>query len=177
MQPQGRGRREYTACWFSHSHAIPLPCNQGSHPHISTQRSCFSTSANCLQDFFGGREPGRALNSEECIAKGCALAAAIISPTFKVRDFSVIDAFVFPINLSWATHAAATDADAMDTGAADAASEKKGDGDIFKQYGPLPVTCGSPPLQCPSPHVHTDISSPSTAASRSISTLRMVKVC
>jgi heat shock protein 4 len=92
------------------------------------------------QDFFGGREPGRALNSEECIAKGCALAAAIISPTFKVRDFAVIDSFVFPVNLSWATHAAAVDADAMDTGATDAAAEKKGDGDIFKQYGPLPVT-------------------------------------
>ena len=45
-----------------------------------------------LQDFFGSREPGRALNSEECIAKGCALAAAIILPTIKVRGFAVIDA-------------------------------------------------------------------------------------
>jgi heat shock protein 4 len=78
------------------------------------------------------------LNSEECIAKGCALAAAIISPTFKVRDFAVIDSFVYPVNLSWATHAAAVDADAMDCGAPEAA-EKKGD-DIFKQYGALPVT-------------------------------------
>ena len=99
-----------------------------------------------IKDFFGGREPGRALNSEECIAKGCALAAAIISPTFKVRDFAGIDAFVFPVNLSWATHAAAVDADAMDSGAADSASaEKKGDGDIFKQYGALPVTYVSSP--------------------------------
>ena len=97
-----------------------------------------------IKDFFGGREPGRALNSEECIAKGCALAAAIISPTFKVRDFAVIDACVFPVNLSWATHAAAVDADAMDSGAADSA-EKKGDGDIFKQYGALPVTYVLPP--------------------------------
>ena len=98
-----------------------------------------------IKDFFGGREPGRALNSEECIAKGCALAAAIISPTFKVRDFAVIDAFVFPVNLSWATHAAAVDADAMDSGAADSGAEKKGDGDIFKQYGALPVTYVSSP--------------------------------
>ena len=45
-----------------------------------------------LQDFFGSREPGRALNSEECIAKGCALAAAMILPNFKVRDFAMIDA-------------------------------------------------------------------------------------
>jgi len=43
--------------------------------------------------------------------------------------------------LSWATHAAAVDADAMDA-AADAAAEKekKGEGDIFKQNGALPVT-------------------------------------
>jgi hypothetical protein len=48
---------------------------------------------------------------------------------------------VYPVNLSWATHAAAVDAEAADAGAGDAAAaEKKGDGDIFKQYGALPVT-------------------------------------
>lgn len=148
MQPQGGGRGEHTARWFSNAHAFPLPRHQGC-PTPLPPSLFYSIVFPCVfhmvfsdifQDFFGGREPGRALNSEECIAKGCALAAAIISPTIKVRDFAVIDSFVYPVNLSWATHAAAVDADAMDAGAAGAAAEKKGDGDIFKQYGPLPVT-------------------------------------
>ena len=111
--------------------------------------------------------------------QGCALAAAIISPTFKVRDFAVIDSFVYPVNLSWATHAAAVDAEAVEAGAADAAGEKKGDGDIFKQYGPLPVTyvtITAPVSQrLTRPLVGT--SSPSLAANLSTSLQPTDRVC
>ncbi|KAK8546876.1 hypothetical protein V6N13_093915 [Hibiscus sabdariffa] len=39
-----------------------------------------------LTEFFG-KEPRRTMNSSECVARGCALQCAILSPTFKVRDF------------------------------------------------------------------------------------------
>ncbi|XP_031104810.1 heat shock 70 kDa protein 15 [Ipomoea triloba] len=53
-----------------------------------------------LTEFFG-KEPRRTMNASECVAKGCALQCAILSPTFKVRDFQVNESFPFPIALSW----------------------------------------------------------------------------
>ena len=41
-----------------------------------------------LTEFFG-KEPRRTMNASECVARGCALQCAILSPTFKVRDFKV----------------------------------------------------------------------------------------
>lgn len=41
-----------------------------------------------LTEFFG-KEPRRTMNASECVAKGCALECAILSPTFKVREFQV----------------------------------------------------------------------------------------
>nr|GMC73240.1 heat shock 70 kDa protein 15-like [Ipomoea batatas] len=48
-----------------------------------------------LTEFFG-KEPRRTMNASECVAKGCALQCAILSPTFKVNE-----SFPFPIALSW----------------------------------------------------------------------------
>lgn len=42
-----------------------------------------------LREFFG-KELRHTMNASECVAKGCALQCAILSPTFKVRDFQVI---------------------------------------------------------------------------------------
>ena len=42
-----------------------------------------------LTEFFG-KEPRRTMNASECVARGCALQCAILSPTFKVRHFEVI---------------------------------------------------------------------------------------
>ncbi|KAE8724271.1 Heat shock 70 kDa protein 15 [Hibiscus syriacus] len=53
-----------------------------------------------LTEFFG-KEPRRTMNASECVARGCALQCAILSPTFKVRDFQVNESFPFPISLSW----------------------------------------------------------------------------
>ncbi|KAK1416833.1 hypothetical protein QVD17_25950 [Tagetes erecta] len=53
-----------------------------------------------LTDFFG-KEPRRTMNASECVAKGCALECAILSPTFKVRDFQVQESFPFSIALTW----------------------------------------------------------------------------
>ncbi|XP_047310154.1 heat shock 70 kDa protein 14-like [Impatiens glandulifera] len=53
-----------------------------------------------LTDFFG-KEPRRTMNASECVAKGSALQCAMLSPTFKVREFQVNESFPFPIALSW----------------------------------------------------------------------------
>uniref|UniRef100_A0A0D6QZA2 Uncharacterized protein n=1 Tax=Araucaria cunninghamii TaxID=56994 RepID=A0A0D6QZA2_ARACU len=53
-----------------------------------------------LTEFFG-KEPRRTMNASECVARGCALQCAILSPTFKVRDFKVQESFPFSIALSW----------------------------------------------------------------------------
>ncbi|CAH1423788.1 unnamed protein product [Lactuca virosa] len=46
-----------------------------------------------------GREPRRTLNASECVARGCALQCAMLSPTFRVRDYEVQDSFPFAIGL------------------------------------------------------------------------------
>lgn len=47
------------------------------------------------------REASTTLNADEAVARGCALQCAILSPNFRVRDFSIADAQPYPINLSW----------------------------------------------------------------------------
>jgi len=48
-----------------------------------------------------GKEPRRTMNASECVARGCALQCAILSPTFKVREFKVQESFPFSIALAW----------------------------------------------------------------------------
>jgi len=55
-----------------------------------------------LETFFG-KVPGRTLNASECVARGCALQGAMLSPLFRVREFEVHDSFPFPVEVSWAT--------------------------------------------------------------------------
>ncbi|KAG9454052.1 hypothetical protein H6P81_006956 [Aristolochia fimbriata] len=46
------------------------------------------------------REPGRTLNASECVARGCALQSAMLSPIFRVRDYEVQDCFPFSIGFT-----------------------------------------------------------------------------
>jgi len=41
------------------------------------------------------------LNASESIARGCAIMSAMLSPKFKVREFSVVDSNVFQVNLGY----------------------------------------------------------------------------
>merc|ERR1719145_539622 len=47
------------------------------------------------------KSPSTTLNADEAVSRGCALQCAILSPTFKVREFSVTDIQPFDINLTW----------------------------------------------------------------------------
>ncbi|XP_007020850.2 PREDICTED: heat shock 70 kDa protein 16 [Theobroma cacao] len=46
------------------------------------------------------REPGRTINASECVARGCALQCAMLSPVFRVRDYEVQDCIPFSIGCS-----------------------------------------------------------------------------
>lgn len=46
------------------------------------------------------REPGRTINASECVARGCALQCAMLSPQYCVREFEVQDSFPFSIGFS-----------------------------------------------------------------------------
>ncbi|CAN8005972.1 unnamed protein product [Ixodes hexagonus] len=47
------------------------------------------------------REPSTTLNQDEAVARGCALQCAMLSPIFKVREFTVVDAQPYPIELCY----------------------------------------------------------------------------
>ncbi|GAV07856.1 HSP70-5 [Ramazzottius varieornatus] len=46
-------------------------------------------------------EPATSLNSDEAVARGCAIQCAILSPTLKVKEFSVTDVCPYGIELRW----------------------------------------------------------------------------
>lgn len=48
-----------------------------------------------------GKPPSTTLNQDECVARGAAIMAAMLSPSFKVREFSLTDLQPYAINLSW----------------------------------------------------------------------------
>lgn len=48
-----------------------------------------------------GQDLRTTLNLDEAASRGCALQAAISSPTFRVRDFSISDKTPYAINLNW----------------------------------------------------------------------------
>lgn len=53
-----------------------------------------------IQEFFG-KTLNFTLNADEAIARGCAFACAILSPVFRVRDFSIHDIVNYPIEFTW----------------------------------------------------------------------------
>lgn len=54
-----------------------------------------------IGDFFKGKTLSFTLNADEAIARGCAFRCAILSPVFRVRDFSVTDVVNYPIEFTW----------------------------------------------------------------------------
>merc|ERR1712141_187259 len=48
-----------------------------------------------------GKTPNTTLNADEAVSRGCALQCAILSPTFRVREFSVTDIQPYAVKLDW----------------------------------------------------------------------------
>lgn len=53
-----------------------------------------------IQAFFG-KQLSYTQNADEAVARGCAFSCAILSPVFRVRDFSVGDIISYPIEFGW----------------------------------------------------------------------------
>lgn len=53
-----------------------------------------------IAEFFG-KPLSFTLNQDEAVARGCTWACAILSPAFRVRDFSVHDIVSYPIEFTW----------------------------------------------------------------------------
>ena len=47
-----------------------------------------------------GKIPQTTLNADEAVSRGCALQCAILSPTFRVREFSVTDIQVCNVSIN-----------------------------------------------------------------------------
>ncbi|GJP56806.1 hypothetical protein CLOM_g15853 [Closterium sp. NIES-68] len=90
-----------------------------------------------LAEFFG-KEPRRTMNASECVARGCALQCAMLSPAFKVREFEVHDTYPFAIALSWkqASAAGAASAEGAEGGGEEAAAQPNQV--VFCKNNPLP---------------------------------------
>ena len=50
---------------------------------------------------FFGKPLSFTLNQDEAVARGCAFSCAILSPVFRVRDFSIHDIVNYPIEFKW----------------------------------------------------------------------------
>lgn len=46
------------------------------------------------------REPRRTLNASECVARGCALQCAMLSPLFRVKEYEVEDSLPFSVGFT-----------------------------------------------------------------------------
>lgn len=60
---------------------------------------------------FFGKPLSYHLNQDEAVARGCAFSCAILSPVFRVRDFSVHDIVTYPVEFSWEKSADIPDED------------------------------------------------------------------
>lgn len=54
----------------------------------------------CISEAFG-KEISRTLAGDECVARGCALQAAMASLHFKVKEFDFGEKLWFPVSISW----------------------------------------------------------------------------
>lgn len=70
--------------------------------HIELVGGCTRVPAikTAIGDFFG-KQLSFTLNQDEAVARGCAFSCAILSPVFRVRDFSVHDIVSYPIEFTW----------------------------------------------------------------------------
>uniref|UniRef100_A0A8R1DJV2 Uncharacterized protein n=1 Tax=Caenorhabditis japonica TaxID=281687 RepID=A0A8R1DJV2_CAEJA len=48
-----------------------------------------------------GKDPKTTMNQDEAVARGAAMQCAILSPTFRVREFAIKDSQPYRIRLSW----------------------------------------------------------------------------
>merc|ERR1719486_1345652 len=101
--------------------------------------SCRIPAVQQKIEAFFGKPCSKTLNFDECVAKGCALQCAMLSPAFKVRDFSVNDVTLYPIALSWSSSGAGAEAMEVE-GEADEKPTTGSSTVVFSQFNSVPNT-------------------------------------
>lgn len=56
---------------------------------------------NKISEILKNKEISKTTNPEESVARGCALQCAILSPLFKVREYTISDIYSYPVKASW----------------------------------------------------------------------------
>ncbi|KAK7287503.1 hypothetical protein RIF29_00783 [Crotalaria pallida] len=103
-------REEFEKLALGLLEAISIPCNKAltdagltaemiSSVELVGSGSRIPAVARLLTSLFK-REPSRKLNASECVARGCALMCAMLSPIYRVREYEVQDSIPFSIGLS-----------------------------------------------------------------------------
>merc|ERR1712142_315164 len=87
----------------------------------ASRMPCFK---GAVKEVFGP-DPSTTLNTDEAACRGAALKCAILSPTFRVREFSIVDSVINEVTVAWA---------------ADGTGENQGSLKIFDKKGPFPFT-------------------------------------
>merc|ERR1712187_451640 len=64
----------------------------------ASRMPCFKSA---VQSVFG-HEPSTTLNTDEAACRGGALKCAILSPTFRVREFNIVDSVINEVTSAWA---------------------------------------------------------------------------
>lgn len=72
-----------------------------------------------------GHELSHTLDKSETVARGCALQCAILSPKFRVREFTVQDSAPYTIQVSWGAQDSLQDEDSAK---------------LFERNGPMPAS-------------------------------------
>merc|ERR1719201_2221874 len=97
-----------------------------------------------ISAFFAKPTCSKTLNFDECVAKGCALQCAMLSPAFKVRDFQVNDVTLYPIALSWSSSGGAANGnEAMEVEGENDEAAKPASGSntvVFSKFNSVPNT-------------------------------------
>ena len=54
-----------------------------------------------IQNWFGGKQLSTTLNQDEAAARGATFSCAMLSPIFRVREFSMVDITPYSVTVSW----------------------------------------------------------------------------
>lgn len=84
----------------------------------------------CVQKVFSnefGKDPSFTCDLDESIAKGCCLQCALLSPSFKMKTFEIVDISSFPMKLHWEQKPGGD-------------NTKSDDAVLFKRFNPIPST-------------------------------------
>ncbi|KAI8467580.1 MAG: heat shock protein 70 family [Monoraphidium minutum] len=94
-----------------------------------------------VQEAFG-QAPSRTLHAKETVCRGCALQCALLSPTYKVRPYAVVDALPYAVTGEWDDERGRPGAFSLFDRAAPLPATKSV---TFHRAGPFAVTLGFVP--------------------------------